>query len=721
MFIRRFSALPSLAVLLAVSGVVLVDAPPARPVNAAPFGKIIVVGEFEDGEFNVPTELLTSSDQATKFGLFGYTYGSQKHQYPCAKQSGGSEPWNGNGWLQTARLVFGGGLVFCRVDSSIGEVTLTPRAFVEGTLKGPFALDDGLTFQFKINGGSTVTVTFAATAAVHTATSGTYNAFTGGEVLELAIDDGATFEVVFQAGDDTLAEIISRINATYGATIASNASGELRITSLRKGTASRVYVKASSTAATLGLTSGSSSPADDEDVSGTGDAADISLMTFAELKAKVDAAGRVMTTGSAGFPRLVSTAAGTGSVQIVGGTAAALLGFVAGDAVTAALPSAISLPAGLRCSDGGADATRVVTMQTKSAAAGSTASINVKVRPAVDDGTYAGVAADAIDTMEDKPGDLEWSVTNNDALTAALTASQLDSRYLAAIDATLGITNDATKKANGILSARQSNAIRARLRQNALDASANGHFGRRAFLCPPNGTSATTIIGSAAPGVGATRAEEVAYAAGGVRCFYQELIDGGHSTDGVAVRHPDALLAARWGSLTPGYNPGQLPEEPVLRYSPSLFPGLETVAQSWDLTTYAAFKRAGICGAFFDAQNGVTFEQGVTSVDPSADPSRVDISRKTLADFIGDSCASFLLPQAKRQGTVARRERQRAAIEGFLDSLVGDTVEDYQVSLVDGQATGVLRWDVAVTPVQSDDVILFNLSVGPNAVELSRG
>jgi hypothetical protein len=360
-------------------------------------------------------------------------------------------------------------------------------------------------------------------------------------------------------------------------------------------------------------------------------------------------------------------------------------------------------------------------MQTRTAAKGFTGAISIPVRPAVDDGTYAGVAGSAIDTLEDQPGDLEWSVINLAALSAALSASELDSRYLAAIDATLGVANNVTRRINGILSARQSNAIRARLRQNAIDASASGHFGRRAFFCPPNGTSAATIIGSAAPGVGATRAEEVGYAAGGIRCFFQELIDGGHSADGVAVRHPDALLAARWGSLTPGYNPGQLPEESILRYSPSIFLGLETVAQAWDLSTYAAFKTAGVCAAFFDAQNGITFEQGVTAVDPASDPSRVDISRKTLADFIGDSLADFLRPMAKRQGTQRRREMQRQAIEGFLDQLVGDTVEEYELSLIDGQPTGLLRWDLAVSKIQSDDVILINLSVGPNAVELSRG
>jgi len=718
-FIRRFTSLPSLAVLLAVSGVVLVDAPPARPVNAAPFGKICVVGEFEDGEFNTPTDLLTSQDQATKFGLFGYTYGSSKYQYPCAKQSGGSEPWNGSAWVQTTKLVFGGGLTFCRVDTSIGQVTLTPRAFVQGTVKAPFALDHGQTFIFNANAAGNVTVTLNAVAATHTGSGGTFNSFTGGETLTLAIDNGASFEVVFQASDTSLSAIISRINETYGQVIASNASSELKLTSLTKGTASKVIITAGAAATTLGLT------ADTYSGTSTSNIADVSQTTFAELKAVVEAASALVsvTTSSDGYPRIVSKLGGTGTMLIGAGTANTALGFSQGStATTAALSAAVTLPAGLRCSDGGAASTRLVTMQTKTAAAGSTASINLKVRPAVDDGTYAGLgSADMVDTLEDKPGDFEWSITNNEAIGDALTAAELDSLYLAAIDATLGVANDVTKRINGILSARQSNAIRARVRQNAIDASASGHFGRRAFLCPPNGTSASTIIGSSAPGVGAYRAEEVGYAAGGVRCFLQELIDGGHSTDGIVVRHPDVLLAARWGSLTPGYNPGQLPEESALRYSPSIFLGLETVAQSWDLSTYKAFKTAGVCGAFFDAQNGITFEQGVTAVDPSADPSRVDISRKTLADFIGDSVAAFLLPMAKRQGTQRRREMQRQAIEGFMDGLVGDTVDSYELRLVDGQATHVLRWDLAVSQTQSDDVILMNLSVGPNAVELSRG
>lgn len=717
MAIRRYSSLPSLAVLLAVSGVVIVEAPPPRPINAAPFGRIVVVGEFEDGDFNTPTQLLTPSDQATKFGLFGYQYGSKKYQYPCAYRSGGNELWNGSGYLQTTKLVFGGGLVFCRVDTSIGSVTLTPRAFVQGTKKGPFVLDHGLTFIFDPNGTGNVTITLNAVAATHTGAAGTFNSFTGGEVLGLALDNGATFEVVFQPGDTSLTNIINRINGTYGQTIASNNAGQLRITSLKKGLGSKVVIAASAVATTLGLTAGTYNG------SSTSNIQDIAATTYAEFKALVDAASAlgVTTTSADGYPRVVSKAGGTGTMLIGAGTANSALGFTQGStATTAAVGADVTLPAGLRCTDGGAAATRVVTMQTKTLAKGSTGATTIKVRPAVDDGSYAGVNAADIDTLEDKPGDLEWSVTNLLALSAALTAAQLDSAYLTAIDATLGISNDVTKKINGIVSARTSDAIRARLRENAITASAKGHYGRRAFLCPPNGSSAATIIGAAAPGVGNTRAEEVAYAAGGVKCVLQELVDGGFASDGRYVRHPDAMLAARWASLTPGYNPGQQPEETALQYPPSIFVGLEDSAQNWDLDTYAAFKAAGVCAAEFDAQQGITFEQGVTSVDPLVDPSRVDISRKTLADLIGDSLASALKVQAKRQGTNERRDMQREGIEGFLETLKGDTIETYEVTLVE-LAVHVIEWKIDVNPINSDDVIVLNLAVGPNAVSVSQG
>lgn len=720
MFTRRFAVMPSLAVILAVSGVVIVDAPPPVAANAAPFGKVAVVGETEDGPFNTPTDLLTSSDQPTIFGLFGFTYGATRYKYPCAVRSGGTEPWNGNTWVQTKQLPFAG-LCFVRVDTSVGEISLTPRAFVQSAVKGPFLLTAGATFIFTPNAASAVTVTFAAAAATHTGSAGTFTGFTGGETLTLAFDDGASTTVTFQPADTSLAAIIARINSVMGATVAFNASSQLRLTSTRLGTGSKVIISAGATATTLGLTAAT--------YSGSGDAVDIAATTFAEVKAKIETASALVSVvqSASGFPRLVSKLGGTGAIAIGAGTGNAALGFTASATATAAVPADVSIPAGTRASDGGAEALRVVTMQTTTVAAGSTGTVLLKVRPAVDDGSFAGVAAAAIDTLEDAPGDLEWSVGNPILLTAALTASQLDSAYLTAIAATKGVGNDTTRTISVLASARQSNAIRAAILANAIDCTANGHNTREGLVCPPNGSTAQTIIGSTPAGVQPYRAEDCAFPAAGVTWISQEMIDGGYSTDGVVVRHPDMLLASRISCLPPGFNPGQLPEDRLYRFSPSVFTGLETVAQTWDLPTYAAFKAAGVCAAFFDKENGITFEQGVTTVNPASQPARTSLARRVLAGFIGDTLSALARPRAKRQATEGRREALEDSINGFLDTLIEEnardaaTVREYLVTRrTQGLPAGVIEYLVAVTPIGSDDVIVFNLKVGANAVALSR-
>ena len=720
-FTRRYNQYPSAAELVKVAGVVIVDAPPTVPTSGAPFGKICVVGELEDGPFNTPTDLLSSSDQQSIFGTFGYAYatptGTSKYQNASAKASGGTEAWNGNVWLQTTKLKFRA-LTLCRVDTSIGTVTLTPRAYVQGTLKAPFAMSNGLTFPWTRDG---VAKTYTAAAASGTTTSaaGTFTSFVGGEILTLSIDGGANFNVTFQPGDNTLALVITRINTVFGQTIASNSAGQLKLTSPTAGTGSSVVVTAGVPATTLGLTAGT--------YAGSGDAVNIAAMTLAEFTTKIQGvdAGTAVTTGTslanAGFPRIVSTTNGTGTIQINGGTGNAALGFVAGAAATtAALPLSVNIPAGTRCSAAGAN--RVVTMVTTAVPAASTTSTTIKVRPAVDDGTYPGVAGATLVTLEDKPGDLEWGLTQPLLLTAALTATQLDSAYLTAIAACVGVGNNTTKRINGIVSARQSNVIRGAIFNNAISASANGHFGRRAFICAPVGSTAATIIGAAAPGVGAYRDETCSSAAGDANCFLQELIDGGYSTTGTVLRHADTMLASRWSTLNPGYNPGQIPEDPTLRWDTTTFFGLGQVAAGWDINTYAAFKVAGVCGLEFDKDVGMGFEQGITTIDPTVDTTRTDVSRKTLVDYISDSLTNIAKVQTKRQGTTKRRDNLKDTFDGFITKLLGDTVAQFVTSYTtDGQPVHVVRYDFNINPIQSDDVIVFNMRVGPNAVAVSKG
>lgn len=719
-FMRRFLSRPSVAVLTAVAGVVIVDEPPPVAANAAPFGNICVVGEFEDGPFATVTPILSSRDFPRLFGGLGFTYGGTKNKFACAVRNGGTEPFNGSGYVQTARLPFGK-LSVCRVDTSVGQVTLTPLAYVQASGKtGPWALDNAQTFIWERD-GVTKTATFAATAAVKTGTSGAFTTFVGGEQIQIVLNGAAAVTVTFQAGDDTLAELISRINLAFGFTLASNASGQIALTSPQKGTGSSVQVLASTPATTMGFNATA--------VTGTGDAANISAITFSELATKVETtdAASTMHLSPDGLLRIVSDTPGTGTVRVLAGTGNTGLGFTdqTGGAITdAGLRVDVLLQAGMRLRGSGGDATRVVTMRSETAPKGSKATFLKRVRPATDDGSFAGLSAGQVTVFEDQPGDQEWAVGNPVALAAALTASQLDSVYLAAIASTVGISSSATRKLNGIVSARQSPAIRAALLANAVSTSANGHYDRRAFVCPPNGTSAAGALSASAPGVGAFRDESVSYTAGGVRCFLQELVDGGYVTAASpeVIRHPDTLLASRYSSLGAGLNPAQFPEESALRFDQTTFPGLEASTASWDIETYKAFKAGGVCAALFDSTTGVVFGDGVTSVDPLVDPARVNVSRRSLAGIIGDTCSELAGVQVKRQATQTRIDNTTTAINGFLGQLVppqGEQLEGFSVTSNPGDAPGITEFTISAKQIASMDTILFNLRVG-TTVELQR-
>jgi hypothetical protein len=719
-FVRRFQARPSVAVLRAVAGIVILDEPPPVAANAAPFGNIVCVGEFEDGPFNTVTPILSARDMPRLFGGLGYTAGGARYKFACALKTGGTEPFNGNGYVQLARLPFGK-LSICRVDTSIGQVALTPLAYVQASGKtAPWVLDNALTLIWERDGVAK-TATLAATAAVKDGSGGTFTTFVGGEQVSVVLN-GATVVVSFQAGDNTQAAIISRINAAFGFTFAANNAGQLRLTSNVKGTGSSVQVLSSAAATTLGFNATA--------VAGTGDAANIASATFTELATKVTAtdAGTVLHQSPDGLLRLVSLTAGTGTVRVLGGTANTALGFAdqTGGAVTdASLRVDVVLQAGMRLRGSAGDATRVVTMRSEVAPKGSKATFLKRVRPAVEDGTYAGLGVGAVTVFEDQPGGEEWAVGNPSALTAALTASQLDSLYLTAIAATVGISEDKTKKVNGIVSARQSATIRAAIVSNAVTSSNGGHYDRRGFVCPPNGTTAAAAIAAAAPGVGAYRDETVSYTVGGVRCFLQELLDGGYVTEASPeiVRHPDTLLASRYSSLGAGLNPAQCPENDDLLFDQTTFPGLETAAKGWDIETYKAFKAAGVCAALFDSSTGMLFGDGVTSVDPLTDPSRVSVSRRSLAGLIGDTCSELAGKEVKRQQTDRRIENTVTAIEGFLDGLkepAGETVRAYEILTNAGDVAGVTEFTLSVEPIGSQDTIVFNLRVGQGAVTLSR-
>ncbi len=95
----------------------------------------------------------------------------------------------------------------------------------------------------------------AATTAVVTAIGAGYpTGFVGGETLDLEIDSVA-FRTTFLAADQTLADVINRINAAaafagLSGLVASDFGGQLRLTSTTTGTASIVQVVAQDTGGT---------------------------------------------------------------------------------------------------------------------------------------------------------------------------------------------------------------------------------------------------------------------------------------------------------------------------------------------------------------------------------------------------------------------------------------------------------------------------------------
>ena len=253
-FKRVFVQNPGLNVLGNIESVNTIDiAPPANPLGAGS-GVVGVVGEFEDGTPNAPARVSGGTDLEERFGGFGHEYEGVPYQYPVASKSAQSaELWNGNGFVALRNKRFAG-LIVTRVDNSAGTVSFTRRACAVGA-EGPFFnLAAGNTVALSLNGAGAVTATFTAAAATLTGSSGTYpTTFTGGETLGLTLGDNPEVVVIFQAGDQTLNQVIDRINSTVSQDVASDSGGELRISSPVEGWGGSVEISSGTARATLGL------------------------------------------------------------------------------------------------------------------------------------------------------------------------------------------------------------------------------------------------------------------------------------------------------------------------------------------------------------------------------------------------------------------------------------------------------------------------------------
>ncbi|MAF27874.1 MAG: hypothetical protein CL819_01340, partial [Croceicoccus sp.] len=254
-FKRVFTQFPGFNILGNIESVNTIDiAPPATPLGAG-VGVVAIVGEFEQGPLETPTRVFGGSDLEAQFGAFGFTKNGEPSVLPVAAKSGGSDTdnyWNGNGFIALRNKRYAG-LVIVRVDNSPGTVTFNRLACLVG-VAGPYDLEPGDTLSVSVNGGGAVTATFVAALGNITGIGAVYpTGFVGGETLELSIDGGPTQIIVFDVADQTLVQVVDRINSATASSIASDSGGQLSLDSVIRGWGGSIEVVGGTALAALGL------------------------------------------------------------------------------------------------------------------------------------------------------------------------------------------------------------------------------------------------------------------------------------------------------------------------------------------------------------------------------------------------------------------------------------------------------------------------------------
>lgn len=730
-FIRRYLFDPGLEELLAIEGVVIIDRDPPAQITGIGTGTVMVVGEFEKGPYETPTEVVGGGDFLATFGAFGFSYDGVPANNPCARtrRADGAitdEHWNGNGFIALVNKKFRR-LICTRVDTSVGEVQFTRIACLQGSSFPTFDLEPAQTLDFDIGGGP-LAATFTAAAAVRTGGAGVYpTTFTGGEQVTVLIDNGTPnqvgpVQVVFQSTDQTQAQVIARINQFLGYTAAADAgAGTTSLTGRTRGTGGKVTIVSidAAVATATGMSAGTTA--------GTGNVVDIDRVTVSEVSARVSAASASVTARRNADGQLElcnSGVPGTGTLAIIGPSTATALGFSVGDSASAASGEDGVIQAGTRVRNAGG--THWVTTNDVTVTAGNAGPYSVKVRPALDDGSAAGSGTGTVTTVVDL---VPFAVSNLLPLAAALTESAIDAQYLSALEKTKKL-NAVSKETNVIFSARQSNAIRSGLRQNALDASAGGAFGRRAVIRPPLGTTTRAIaLSSSQPGVGAYRNQRVGYAFPGVSTYVQQIAlrgvggGAGFTDDGIVDVGFDSWCASTFSQLPPEENPGQLTDFMagaigVERGNPDV--------QDLQMGDYRNFRAGGIMAPNI-ADGSMVIQSGITSVNPLTHPQLRNQSRRAFADFLQDTISNRLLPFAKQLARQQRRAQVMGELQSFLNSLQSPdspSLQRLDSFVLDGRsantiqslATGIFRIIVKVRMLPSMDVIVLDTEVGENVV-----
>jgi hypothetical protein len=687
-FTRRYPYFPALDVITQIEGVVIVDLPPPGAITGVDTGVVGIVGEFPDvttatgvdGNGNItsdprPAQVVSSQDLIDQFGGFDPTLGD-------FGVSGG------NGFVELYGKKYSG-LVISAINIASAKGIRVVRSLPVSTS----ATDT--TPVVPLVGGTVPAGTEFRNGSGRVRTAGAVN-FTSNQPIAVGVGGS-----IANAGTPAATQPFTPDGANVWTTIA-RPDGTLGV---KKGDI--IVIGHNNAGALKPLPAGGNLGAGTYRVTADGGATPGATLTVERL----DGANFDFVADTA-VPWRIHFASDADSAPVIVYGVAVPGGYAFDDAGGYTVPARPITNSSGAQSDGSYSAAVVLT-------------------PAVTPPTITGSTWDPFSGLQAAVGPAGLTFTAAvQGINPAASAS-IDALYVTALGA---LNSDETpiSSISIAFAARTSANIRTALKSHALDTSYRGR-GRVVIVTPEvNVISEATVIGTASPGVGATRDERVVYSWPGERVFVSNAVNlriktalGTITTDGVLDVSFAGRMASLLSNLPPERNPGQS-QAPV----PSIMAtclGIQRGAQALRMEDYIRLKSAGVAALRIDKTMGAIVQSGITSSLVSGQSA---ISRRRMADYIQDAIAARLNQFSKSLLTQDLKDSAVAEVAAFLESLVSPTnraaqrIDSYSIDeksgntpTTDAAGVFVIITNVKLTP--TGDVFVLQTNIGPGVVTTS--
>lgn len=546
---------------------------------------------------------------------------------------------------------------------------------------------------------------------------GAFGSMVSADEMTIDVDGAGPVSVGPLAGGESIATVIGLINAAVGFSMASNVGGEILLRNPAGGNTgqdSTFTLADVQGIANFGFAAGTTT--------GTGNVDNVDSVTPAEVVALITAGAIPNVEATLGPKGNLRVCADVGStVLITDDDMATVLGLTTGEIKAAADHGGGVILAGTRVRDSGGR--EVVTMQTLEIPDGVDGPYLARVRHALDDGTGLAFSSGDLNVPVDQPEFALLQVTNPSATLAAKTEPQMDNAYTAALAITL-LPKLESKRANYLLIARRSDPVVRDGISNTADARTQGLFGRKFITGAPLGTAPSDLLVPFNSGA-ISRTDRMFYTVMGMKTRIPAISEigsaggPGFTDDGVITVRPDTALATICATRPFPENPGQ-----ATGLIDQWFE-VDDFGNSLEIEAYKFFKANGFAAPILNLEDGMQFQSGVTS---SLNPSRLNISRRKVADFILDSFQLVLPLFIKKLNTKRRRQAVLSAMQNFLGALKSEgnpelaQIEDFSLNdgeppntkLLRGQGVHIVTADVR--SLSTLDNIVISATIGEQVV-----